>query len=85
MLDSSTGKLTTMSGSPFLTSAQSVAIAVDPSGQFVLTANGSSNTVSVFEIGSTGALTEVAGSPFAAGADPSAIVVAAGHYVYAAN
>jgi 6-phosphogluconolactonase len=78
-------KLTAVTGSPFSTSAQSVAIAIDPSGQFVLTANGSANTVSVFKIGSTGALAEVAGSPFAAGADPSALVVAAGKYVYAAN
>jgi 6-phosphogluconolactonase (cycloisomerase 2 family) len=58
---------------------------MDPSGQFVLTANGSANTVSVFRIGSTGTLTEVAGSPFAAGSNPSAIVVAGDQYVYAAN
>jgi 6-phosphogluconolactonase (cycloisomerase 2 family) len=51
----------------------------------VLTANGTSNTVSVFRIGSTGALAEVAGSPFAAGTDPEAIVVTQGDYVYAAN
>ena len=57
---------------------------MDPSGQFVLTANGSANTVSVFSIGSSGALTEVAGSPFAAGSNPSAILVS-GQYVYAAN
>ncbi|HEX4628903.1 MAG TPA: beta-propeller fold lactonase family protein, partial [Gemmatimonadales bacterium] len=57
----------------------------DPGGQFVLTANGSSNSVSVFRIGSTGALSEVAGSPFAAGADPEAVVVTQGGHVYAAN
>jgi 6-phosphogluconolactonase (cycloisomerase 2 family) len=77
--------LTAVAGSPFSTGAQSVGIAVDPSGQFVLTANGSANTVSVFRIGSTGTLTEVAGSPFAAGSNPSAIVVAGDQYVYAAN
>jgi hypothetical protein len=52
-LDSSTGALTAMGGSPFPTEAQSVAITVDPSGQFVLTANGTSNTVSAFQMGST--------------------------------
>jgi 6-phosphogluconolactonase (cycloisomerase 2 family) len=67
-------------------SVKPVAIAVDPSGQFVLTVNGTSaNTVSVFRIGSTGTLAQVAGSPFASGADPSAIVFAPGHYVYVAN
>jgi len=85
LIDPSTLNLTAVTGSPISTSAQSVAIAIDPRGQFVLTANGSANTVSVFKIGSTGALTEVAGSPFAAGADPSALVVAASKYVYAAN
>src|SRR5882762_8917131 len=49
-IDPSSLNLTSIAGSPFATSAQSVAIAVDPSGQFVLTANGSTNTVSVFKI-----------------------------------
>lgn len=80
----STLKLTAVAGSPFSTSSQSVGIAVDPSGQFVLSANGNGNSVSVFSIGSTGALTEVAGSPFSAGQDPTAIAIA-GQHVYAAN
>jgi 6-phosphogluconolactonase (cycloisomerase 2 family) len=81
----STLNLTAVAGSPFTTGAQSRGIAVDPSGQFVLTANGSANTLSVFMIGSTGTLTEVADSPFAAGSNPTAIVVAGGQYIYAAN
>ena len=50
-IDPSSLNLTSIAGSPFATSAQSVAIAVDPGGQFVLTANGSTNNVSVFKIG----------------------------------
>jgi 6-phosphogluconolactonase (cycloisomerase 2 family) len=85
VIDASTLNLTAVSGSPFLTNAPSAAIAIDPTGEFVMTANGSANTVSVFQIGSSGTLTEVAGSPFAAGSSPSAIIVTAAHYVYAAN
>jgi 6-phosphogluconolactonase len=80
----SSGQLSAMSGSPFMTGGPSTGIAMDASGQFVLTANGTQNNVSVFKIGSTGALTEVPGSPFAAGANPDAIVMA-GNYVYAGN
>ena len=80
----SSAQLSAMSASPFMTGGPSTAIAMDASGQFVLTANGTSNSVSVFKIGSTGALTEVPGSPFAAGANPDAIVMA-GTYVYAGN
>jgi len=77
--------LTAVAGSPFSTSAQSVGIAVSPTGAFVLTANGTANTISVFSVSSTGVLTEVAGSPFAAGPNPSSIAIAPGVYVYAAN
>jgi 6-phosphogluconolactonase len=94
VIDPSTLKLFAAMGSPFATSAEPVAIAVDPSGQFVVTANGSADTVSVFSIEDSspcggcyfqyGTLAGVQGSPHAAGADPSAIV-ATSQYVYAVN
>src|ERR1700733_10272536 len=81
-------------GNPFATNAPSAAIAIDPGGGFVLTANGSANTLSAFDI--EGQAQSACGpclipygtlanpSTESAGADPSAIVVT-NQYVYAAN
>jgi 6-phosphogluconolactonase len=67
-IDSSTGALTPILGSPFTSISGSgpAAIAVDPSGRFVFAATpGSSNSVWCFSITPTnGALVEVANSPF---------------------
>jgi 6-phosphogluconolactonase (cycloisomerase 2 family) len=77
--------LTAVAGSPFKAAAESAAIAIDPSGKFLVTANGTANSVSVFTIGTSGTLTEVTGSPFAAGSNPTAITMAGTQFVYAAN
>ena len=80
-----------VSGSPFATNAPPVAIA--DFGDFVLTANGSANTLSVFGVlddtpcGSCTSQYGILATPpnvYAAGADPSAIV-ATSQYVYAVN
>jgi 6-phosphogluconolactonase len=53
-----------------------VAVAVDPSGQFVYAANQNSGNVSVFTVdAATGALTEVTGSPFLAGGGARSIAI----------
>jgi 6-phosphogluconolactonase (cycloisomerase 2 family) len=80
-LDPSTGFLTPSPSSPFTAGAGLNAIAIDPGGQFLYTANTSDNTVgtiSAFTIDpSSGFLTPVPGSPFSstAGSGPGALAV----------
>ena len=74
-LDTGTGMLTALSGSPFA-SSQPSSIAVDPTGKFAYVANSVTSTVSAFAIAPTsGALTPISGSPFPAGLQPAAIAI----------
>jgi 6-phosphogluconolactonase (cycloisomerase 2 family) len=86
-INSSTGVLTAVAGSPFAAGNGPRSVTVDPSGQFAYVANSEANTVSAYTINSsTGALSAVAGSPFAAGGFPlSATVDASGRFAYVAN
>jgi 6-phosphogluconolactonase (cycloisomerase 2 family) len=79
-IDTVTGSLTALPGSPFVGGTVPVGVTVDPAGRFVFTANqGSyitnySGTVSAFAVdANTGALTPVPGSPFAAGLEPTSV------------
>jgi hypothetical protein len=75
-IDSSTGALTPIPGSPFSAGAAPVSVAVDPSGRFVYVANSMSNNVSGFTIDPTnGALTPISGSPFPAGIGPTSVAI----------
>jgi 6-phosphogluconolactonase (cycloisomerase 2 family) len=75
----SNGGLTAISGSPFAAGTQPLAVAADPQGTLLFTANSGSNNVSAYVISaSTGALGQVTGSPFATGGQgPSALGVSA--------
>jgi DNA-binding beta-propeller fold protein YncE/uncharacterized membrane protein len=89
-IDSSTGALTPIAGSPFPTGKGPLNVAVDPSGKYLYTANSFDNTISAFAIDpATGALNSVSGSPFATGAPggfPFALAMdPAGMYLYTAN
>lgn len=89
-IDSSTGALTPVLGSPFTTGAGPFSTALDPSGKFLYTANSHDNTVSAFTLdSSTGALTSVSGSPFATGATggfPFSLAMdPVGKFLYTAN
>jgi 6-phosphogluconolactonase (cycloisomerase 2 family) len=87
-LDPSTGFLTPSPGSPFTAGAGLAALAIDPGGQFLYTANTSDNTVgtiSAFTINSSGDLTPITGSPFSstAGSGPGALAVdPSGKFLY---
>src|SRR2546429_4637588 len=77
-IDTVTGSLTAVPGSPFVGGPVPVGVTVDLAGRFVFTANqGSyltnySGTVSAYAVdANTGALTPVPGSPFAAGLEPT--------------
>jgi len=85
-IDSSTGALRTVAGSPF-TTGRGPAVTVDPSGRFAYVANYSDNNVSAYTINSsTGALRAVAGSPFPAGSAPLLVTVdSSGQFAYVVN
>ena len=71
-VNSSTGALTELPGSPFNSGNCPGALETDFSGQFLIVPNTCDDTVSVFKIDqTTGALTEVNGSPFATGESPT--------------
>jgi len=93
-IDSQTGVLTSMPGSPFATQqgGQPQGIEVDPSGKFLYVALLNTNSIAALTIDSaTGALTTVPGSPFATA--PSQInpqtsefaISPSGKYLYAFN
>lgn len=76
-IDSTTGALASVPGSPFAAGSDPQSIVVAPNGAFVYVANFNSNNVSAYAVNaSSGALTAVAGSPFAAGTNPSAVAIA---------
>ena len=70
-INATTGQLTAISGSPFLSGVRASGISVTPSGKYLLVANAVNQSlaepgnVSVFSIGTGGGLTQVVGSPFA--------------------
>ena len=76
-IDSTTGVLSKVLGSPFQVGAGPQSVAVDPSGKFAYVANARSNDVSAYTINSTtGALSPVTGSPFLAGNNPVSVAIA---------
>jgi 6-phosphogluconolactonase len=90
-IDSATGSLAPIAGSPFpATGAQQLfALAISPTGKFLAAADGLASTVLIFSVDqSTGALTQVAGSPFATETNAGTSGVTfdkTGTYLYAAN
>jgi 6-phosphogluconolactonase (cycloisomerase 2 family) len=92
-VDSTTGALTALPGSPFATGDTTSALTVDPTGRFLYATNRGasggvgSNTVSAYSLDSaTGVLTAVPGSPFSSvGAPVSIVVEPSGQFAYVAN
>jgi 6-phosphogluconolactonase len=90
-IDSATGTLTLVPGSPFLFAGQTVlnsrpfGIVVDSTGQFVYVTLQTTNQVAAFSIVSaTGALASVPGSPFPAGNTPF-LLATTGKFLYVSN
>jgi 6-phosphogluconolactonase (cycloisomerase 2 family) len=92
-LDATTGLLTPVPGSPFVSGLQPGPVAIapptlagtSPSGKFVFVGNTGGDSLSLYRIDSTGSLTPVTGSPVSLGtnAQPSSIAVdPAGKFVY---
>jgi 6-phosphogluconolactonase len=86
-INSFTGALRAVAGSPFADGNQPLSVTVDPSDRFAYVANFFVGSVSAYAInGSTGALRAVAGSPFAAGNGASSVTVdPSGRFAYVAN
>ena len=86
-LDSGSGVLSPVAGTPFAGPTTPRDGVVCISGQFLYVSNGATNGVSAYKINAaTGTLTPVPGSPFAGGAGPRGIaVVPSGQFVYTAN
>lgn len=83
-VDSATGALTQIVGSPFAAGKDPGHIASDPTGKFLFSANSQDDTVSAFTIdGTSGALTPIAGSLFSTGGGPVSVAVdPAGAFLY---
>jgi 6-phosphogluconolactonase len=85
-IDSTTGALATMSGSPFSAGIYPFLVVVDPLGRYVYAANLLGNNISAYTINSGGVLAPVTGSPFSAGTKPVSVAVdPTGKFVYVAN
>ena len=71
-VDSATGELTAISGSPFSTNATNTfAVTFDPSGKFLFVSQ--PGAISSFQVAPDGGLTPVSGSPFASGDELSSL------------
>ncbi len=86
-INSATGALREVAGSPFAAGRAANWVAVDSLGRFVYVSNFGDATISVYTINhSTGALRAVAGSPFAAGEQPISVTAdPLGRFVYVTN
>jgi DNA-binding beta-propeller fold protein YncE len=86
-VNSSTGTLSAVSGSPFAAGNTPLSVTVDPSARFAYVANLYGDNVSAYTInGSTGALRALSDSPFAAGDTPASVTVdPSGRFAYVAN
>jgi 6-phosphogluconolactonase len=87
-IDGTSGALTPVADSPFMTGFYTGGVTIDPSGKFLYGLNtANQNSISGYTIDSnTGALTSMTGSPFPTGIGPSAAVVdRAGKFLYVTN
>jgi len=89
-INSSTGALTTIVGSPFPAGSVPYMVRVDPSGRFAYATAYDSDDISAYSINSrTGALTPIAGSPFwfptLNGAPSGLAVDSSGRFLYATD
>lgn len=87
-INTTTGALSAIAGSPYATGRFSTSLAFDSTGTFLYVSNAGTSDISAFRVdATTGALTSVAGSPFAVtatNASPFSLQVAGG-FVYLAS
>jgi 6-phosphogluconolactonase len=83
-VNSTTGALSLVPGSPFAAGLEPTALALTPSNKFLYVANSGSGTISAYTVdGTTGALTKVNGSPFASRVGARTVAIdPSGKFVY---
>jgi 6-phosphogluconolactonase len=83
-INSATGFLTPVSGSPIVTGMAPVSVTLDITGLFLYVANASSNNISGYSINPANGFPEVISEgPFAAGTTPTLVVTDPnGNYIY---
>src|ERR1017187_6600298 len=83
-VNSSSGALSEVPGSPFAVGLSPCCIAVDPTGRFVYVANSNSNDINAFSVNaSTGTLTPLPGSPYLTGNNPVTMAIdLTGRFLY---
>lgn len=75
-IETASGALTPIAGSPFPSGSNPRHLAVNASGTFLYAVNQDSNDISAYRIdGTTGALTPIAGSPFSTFDEPPVFIV----------
>lgn len=78
-VDTTTGGLTLVPGSPFPTGGsvdhRGIALSATPNGKFLVAANSGSSNLTVFSVAGSGALTAIPGSPFPALSPPDGIKI----------
>jgi 6-phosphogluconolactonase (cycloisomerase 2 family) len=86
VIDSTTGALSVVPGSPFATEAGPEQVAIDPPGRFLCVSDLSGPGISGFDINATtGVLTPITGSPFSSEESPDGLVVhSSGKFIYSA-
>src|ERR1035438_3808416 len=85
-IDSSSGALTAVAGSPFFANDSPGEILILPGTSFLYVTNSRIGTVTGFTFSSSGVLTTVPGSPFVSGPGASGLAVSnSGQYLYIAN
>jgi 6-phosphogluconolactonase len=86
-IDSSSGALTPVAGSPFYCNDSADSILIPPTDNFVYVTNPHSGSVSAFTFDpSTGAMSQVTGSPYFSGLGASALAIdTSGQFDYVAN
>jgi 6-phosphogluconolactonase len=76
-ITSSTGQLTTITGSPFSAGTEPVFVLAEPAGKYLYIGNQKSTNITGFSYDSTtGKLTAISGSPFTIPAGPGAMTIA---------
>jgi 6-phosphogluconolactonase len=85
-IDSTSGDLTVIAGSPFATGVSPSGIAEDPSGKFLYVSSLSGAKVYAYSLDATGIPTETDKSPFTAGTGTNFVAIdSSGKYLYAGS
>jgi len=84
-VNTNTGNLSQILGSPYPTGVSPTAIRVHPDGKFAYVSNAGEDTISLYTIGSTGALTEVTPRTVTGDQPSDLLIDSAGQFLFTVN